>query len=304
MDDAARKAIRENLRESTSDFEYEFDYQPVSDPSTLENVDFQKAEVVSLYGCQISELALFDKFLKMCPNLKVLWVNENPICKDKDQEEIMRRYVEQDHPHIELFNSKFTRHCSDWGLRFVSLAFDLNLTRNTPNALIRRLDLSGRNLYRIDHFIEKLKDFPNVNQVAARETFFDSYEQANRFLDMMKSLPQLRSLELDYYMLDLFWKIRDRILILYPHFRDINGYHIGFTQPGEVDLKLDRIVENTWRTCNWFSFQVPETDVTIYSLDPKTLAKRGASFFRVTLSVIHSLSHRLLFERRAGQLHF
>lgn len=215
----------------------------------------------------------------------------------------MRNYIEQDHPHIELFNSKFTKHCSHWGLRFVSLGFDLNLTRNTPNALIRRLELSGRDLYRIEHFIDKLKEFPNVEQVAARETFFDSYKQANRFLDMMKTLPRLKSLELDYYMLDLFWKIRDRILILYPQFREINGYNIRFTQPNELDLKLDRIVENTWRGCNWFSFQVPETDVTVYSLDPKTLAKRGTISPPTNPSPLDPVSHRLLFERRAGQLH-
>ena len=187
----------------------------------------------------------------------------------------MRKYIEQDHPNIELFNSKFTMFCSDWGLRFVSLNFDLNLTRNTPNENIRRLDLSGRNLYRIAKFNEKLQVFKNVDTVAARDTFFESYKHANQFLDMMKNLPNLKSLELDYYMLDLFWKIGERIMVLYPNFEDINGYNIRFTQPSEQDLKLDLILENIWRTCGWFSFQIPEDDVTMYSLDPRSLAKKG-----------------------------
>jgi hypothetical protein len=230
---------------------------------------------MSLYGCQISNLKVFDDFLKKCPNLKVLWLNDNPICKDKDQEEMIRKYIEQDHPNIELFNSKFTMYCTDWGMRFVSLNFDLNLTRNTPNDLIRRLDLSGRDLYRVANFLEKLSPFKNVDTVAARETFFESYKHANQFLDMMKTIPKLRSLELDYYMLDLFWKIKDKIISLYPRFEDINGYNIKFSQPSEQDLKLDHILENIWRKCGWFSFQVPENDVTMYSLDPRSLSKKG-----------------------------
>ena len=267
-----------STKESIADLEYEFDYQPISEPSKLEGVNFEKVQVMSLYGCQISELKAFDDFLKKCPNLKVLWLNDNPICKDKEQEEMMRKYIEQDHPNIELFNSKFTEHTADWGLRFVSFGFDLNLTRNTPNSLVKRLDLSGRNFYRVKYFTEKLKLFPNVNQIIAMETYFESYEQANKFLAMMKSLPKLESLELNYYMLDLFWKIKGRIFELYPQFKQINGYYIGFTKPSELDLKLDRILENLWRKCGWFSFQIPETDVTMYSLDEKSMGQKGRHF--------------------------
>jgi hypothetical protein len=226
-------------------------------------------------------------------------MNDNPICQNKEQEEMMRRYIEQDHPNIELFNSKFTYHCTDFGLRFVSMNFDLNLTRNTPNELIRRLDLSGRDLYRIKNLIQKLTVFKNVDSIAARETFFDSAEQALLFLDMMKSLPNLRSLELDYYMLDLFWKIKERIMVLYPNFEDINGYNIKFAQPSELDLKLDRILENIWRTCGWFSFQIPENDVTMYSLDPKSFAKKGKQIFgkKINLkSLLNTFENSILFE--------
>ena len=269
-------------KESTAHLEYEFDYQPISDPSKLENVNFEEVLVMSLYGCQIKELKLFDDFMKKCPKLKVLWLNDNPVCKDKKEEEMMRLYIEENYPNVELFNSKFTKHCTDWGIRFVSLSFDLHLTKHTPNSVIKRIDFSSRNLYRVDNLIDKLKEFTNVNQVIARDTFFDSYKQANTFLDLMKTLPNLKSLELDYYMLDLFWKIGNRINELYPHFEHINGYNIKYTQPSETDLKLDRIVENLWRTCGWFSFQVPETDITMYSLDERSLAKKGKPLSKLT----------------------
>jgi hypothetical protein len=273
--ESIREQLENSQKEDTSNMEYDFDEQPITDPSTLENVDFEKVQVMSLYGCQISDLVLFDKFLKQSPNLKVLWMNENPLCKDKEQEQIMRAYIEQDHPHIELFNSKFTKHAGEWAFKFVSLGFDLNLTRNTPSHLIRRLDFSSRDLYRVQFMPEKLAAFPNVNQIVARDTFFNSYEDANKFLAMMKSLPNLNSLDLDYYMLDLFWKIKDKILGHYPKFDNINGYKLGFIQPNEIDLKLDRIIENLWRSCGWFSFQVPETDVTVYSLDEKAMGRKG-----------------------------
>lgn len=269
--------LKEAKREGTSNLEYEFDYQPVEDPCSLDQVDYENVQVMSLYGCKVSDLVLFDRFLKKSPNLKVLWMNDNPLCRDKEQEETMRKYIEQDHPNIELFNSKFTKHTGPWGFRFVSLGFDLSLTRTTPDISLRRLDFSGRDIFRVEHLPLKLKEFPNVDQIIARDTFFETLKQANQFLEMMKSLPKLTSLELEYYMLDLFWKIKDKILTHYPKFKTINGYHLGYSQPSELDLKLDRILENLWRTCGWFSFQVPETGMTMYSLDEKSMTQKGIS---------------------------
>lgn len=226
---------------------------------------------MSFYGCQIKELKVFDDFMRRSPNLKVIWLNDNPICNDKEQENIMRSYIEQEFPNVELFNSKFTKHCGTWGLKFVSFGFDINLADTTPDSDLKHLDISSRDIYRIENCTEKIQNFSNLTKITANDTFFESVEQAAFFIEMMKKLPKLESLYLDYYMLDLFWKIKKRILGLFPQFKNINGYDIKFTQPSEEDLKIERVVGNLWRNCQWFSYQIPEDSMTYYSMNENDL---------------------------------
>ncbi len=45
--------------------------------------------------------------------MKVLWVNENPV----EESEKLADYV-QNKTKIEIYNSKFTKNCSTWGIKY------------------------------------------------------------------------------------------------------------------------------------------------------------------------------------------
>ena len=46
-------------------------------------------------------------------NLRILWLNNNSVAEN----EKLIEYVDTK-TRIEMFNSKFTRHCTEWGLKF------------------------------------------------------------------------------------------------------------------------------------------------------------------------------------------
>lgn len=46
-------------------------------------------------------------------NLKVFWINENPVAES----EKLLEYIENK-TKIEIYNSKFTKHCTPWGLKY------------------------------------------------------------------------------------------------------------------------------------------------------------------------------------------
>jgi hypothetical protein len=55
--------------------------------------------------------------------------------------------------------------------------------------------------------------------------------QASMFFGILKSLENLTNLYLDYYQLDLFWKIRHKFKDMELKLQYINGYGVGFDQP-------------------------------------------------------------------------
>lgn len=73
--------------------------------------------------------------------LKVLWLNGNPI----EDSEALAEFV-KNKTKIEIYNSKFTNHCTEWGLKYVQkknarYAFD------EPCKNVTKLNLDGRGIY-------------------------------------------------------------------------------------------------------------------------------------------------------------
>lgn len=58
--------------------------------------------------------------------------------------------VEDNHPQIELLNSKFTRNAGEFIFKYVSLKMNSEASNDTPNDEIYRLDLSDRDIFRVD----------------------------------------------------------------------------------------------------------------------------------------------------------
>jgi Leucine-rich repeat (LRR) protein len=73
---------------------------------------------LSLYSNLINELPPVIAFLEQLPELKVLWLNENPISKHSF--EALRNTIETSFARIEILNSNFTKNASDWAFKFIT----------------------------------------------------------------------------------------------------------------------------------------------------------------------------------------
>lgn len=93
-------------------------------------------------------------------NLKVLWINDNPIADSQKLSE----YVETK-TKIEIFNSQFTKHCTAWGIKY---AHDRNLEFAYDPILehVYQLNLEDRNIFAIDLAI--LKKFKNLRLLSIK----------------------------------------------------------------------------------------------------------------------------------------
>jgi hypothetical protein len=91
----------------------------------------------------------------------------------------------------------------------------------------------------------------------ARGTFFDSLKQANIFLgEILKNFKALEQLILDYYMLDLFYKISKHIPNVCPTMKYINGYDIRFDQPNEAEAEVNQVCEFIWKIAQPYSLEM------------------------------------------------
>lgn len=92
--------------------------------------------------------------------------------------------VEENHPQIELLNSKFTRNAGEFIIKYVSLNMNCEAANDTPNEEIYRLDLSDRDIFRVDK--EALLSlgiaFENVRSMVLQDTDLN-HPLANPFLE-------------------------------------------------------------------------------------------------------------------------
>ena len=96
-----------------------------------------KLVTLSLWGNEINSLEETVDLLKTLPNLKALWLNNNPVTENKDfYSEICTAS-----PQLELLNSEFTEQVGEWGILYLA-----RKQIPKPNTLkeIAYLDLSGR----------------------------------------------------------------------------------------------------------------------------------------------------------------
>lgn len=123
-------------------------------------------------------------------DLKVLWVNGNPI----EESEALGEFV-KNKTKIEMFNSKFTRNCTEWGLKYVQkknakYAFD------EPSKNITKLNLDDRNIYQID--IGLLNAFPNLHDLSLKNHEVSSEAHRATFKNLLETNKNLRMLRVDY----------------------------------------------------------------------------------------------------------
>lgn len=93
-------------------------------------------------------------------NLRVLWLNGNPVADNAD----LRTYI-QNKTRIELLNSKFTKNCGEWGIKY---AHSKNIAHasNTPKHEIYTLNLDNRNIFAID--LSVFDGFTNLRSISLK----------------------------------------------------------------------------------------------------------------------------------------
>lgn len=92
--------------------------ETIVDPNTLQ-VDWENLETLSLCNTGIVEPDLVAEMLKKCPKLKALWLNGSP-ATEGPREMFMTIYLEEKHPNVQIYNSKFTKNAQEWAVKFTT----------------------------------------------------------------------------------------------------------------------------------------------------------------------------------------
>lgn len=217
----------------------------LTDPRTVDT-DWDNIETISFCNTGISDPDIVADMLNKCPKLKGLWLNGSPVSEGA-RLGLMIMYIEEKHPNIQIYNSKFTKHAKEWAIKFATWGLMSKISDDISIEDMRICDISGRNFYALkdDHSI--FDRMQNVRTLRAQDTFFDSFGEANRFIEMMRDMKKLERVEMEYYMLDMFWDIKDRIKTLNPTIKYINEYDLGYAKPKQIDEDVDFIIDNVWK---------------------------------------------------------
>lgn len=121
-------------------------------------------------------------------NLKVLWLNGNPLAKDQQ----LNLWIENK-TKVQLFNSKFTTHCTEWGLKYAhsrSIAY----ARDTPSAEVNTLNLDDRNIFKID--IALFNSFKQLRSISIKGHTPQTHQDDQQLLQIL-SIPSLKFVYVD-----------------------------------------------------------------------------------------------------------
>lgn len=121
-------------------------------------------------------------------NLRVLWLNGNPVASNSD----LRTYVENK-TRIEMFNSKFTKNTGDWGIKFAH-SKKIKYANEVDKQSIYVLNLDNRNIYEVDPTV--LEGFTNLRSLSIKDHPTETAEDFAKLLRII-SIPTLNFLYVD-----------------------------------------------------------------------------------------------------------
>ena len=96
---------------------------------------------------------------------------------------------------IEVFNSKFTKHCSEFGIKY-SQTKNLADTFNEHPNNIASLNLDERNVFEIN--VDVLQNFTNLTSLSMKGHSLGREENKKIMLHILKSNTNLKFLWVDY----------------------------------------------------------------------------------------------------------
>lgn len=150
----------------------ETEEEETKQPSPEEELEFDNMGLIDISALEFPNnlltLSLIDNKLQnpdeiisklQYLNLRILWLNNNSVAND----EKLREYVDTK-TRIEMFNSKFTKHCTEWGLKYAH--YKTIAGAYTENGKIYNLDLDDRDIYNIDVYL--FESFTNLRSISLR----------------------------------------------------------------------------------------------------------------------------------------
>lgn len=110
-------------------------------------------------------------------NLRILWLNDNPVADS----EVLAEYVEKK-SRIEMWNSKFTKHCTEWGLKYSNYK-SVSAAANTENSKVYVLDLDDRNIFNIDQSL--FLNFTNLKALSIKGHTVSNENELRIIIDLL-----------------------------------------------------------------------------------------------------------------------
>lgn len=127
---------------------YDLDEYEISDLKSLPPFR-EEVEEISLWGNQIFNPEDITKVLMTLPNLKALWLNDNPVAKNCQNFNVIGNIFDK----LEIFNSALTSKAGEWAILYYARDSGAKKLED-----IVSLDLQGKNLLMVKDlsFLKKL----------------------------------------------------------------------------------------------------------------------------------------------------
>ena len=205
----------------------EYEYMDIEDPLKYE----VKPETLTLsfYGNQIKDLSLVEHLCEKSHQIKVLWLNENPISENPAVWDL----IEKKYTNVEIFNSKFTKNAGLWALNYLISDCDLNKMQETiAPEKVRFINLSDRNIFNMAN-PDIFKLFSKLKKVDLRGHSLDTLESTNKLFYILGLLPKLKEVLVDDSVAEVLWSLYDlhKLEEVSKSLRIVNGFWFSYGRP-------------------------------------------------------------------------
>ncbi|CAA3019984.1 tubulin--tyrosine ligase 12 [Olea europaea subsp. europaea] len=173
------------------------------DDDMLECLDlpskFPHLVALSLCDNKLKDTETAIKILTQFKHLRALWLNNNPILKNKDN--YMEGAILQDCPRLEIYNSHLTPNFGEWALGFCGGLYEKEnpgCSEQTDHTLqsVTSLDLSNRCIHNLMTKAFSPAELPVLSYVNLRGNPLDD-NSVGSLLKFLKGFSSLSSLEVD-----------------------------------------------------------------------------------------------------------
>lgn len=196
-------------------------------------------------------------------NLKVIWLNENPIAEDSEK---LIKIIEETCPKVEILNSKFTKNITHWGVKFGHLYPRLDRFDTFDLSKATHLNLSSRNVFNLENF-DLFTQLPALTSIDVKKHEIDDFIHMNKLIALMKAIPKLKNIDCDASVADILWDLHKnkKLKDIAPNLVSINTYLLSQSKPRADEEDIMFIMNNIWKICGTYrlasSEQLDESNV-------------------------------------------